>query len=65
MKIVCDCGNESNFTEINIDDWMEIDKPRKGYIPTNQDYRRFGIDSQYEYCYITCEKCKKKIAIST
>lgn len=65
MKIVCDCGNESNFIEIVIDDWDEIEKPRKDYMPTTTDYRKFDIDAQYEYCYITCKKCKKKIVIST
>lgn len=55
MKIICDCGNESEIKETNnFDEYGEV---QLGNV------KNFEI-TKGEYCiYITCSKCGKTICI--
>ena len=64
MKIICNCGNTSNFKSIDPSDWGDPDDVRPGYTLV-KDTKGFDIDSQYGTCYLKCLICGKSVAIST
>ena len=71
MKLTCDCGNEMILTLGETD--KELIKRgcnpdflgREGYVNLKKDYKKFELDSQYEWFYIECNSCNEKFKIGT
>lgn len=63
MKIICDCGNEEEFSTIDSDTGMEtgIDAEEGQYATI----RKFTFWERHDQVGIECDKCKKAIWMFT
>lgn len=62
MKLICDCGEESDFIIQPLEEDEEFDEENGSYALLKGEV---DIVAEHDQAWITCNKCKKAIWIFT
>ena len=62
MKLICDCGEESEFVIHPLEEGEEIDEENGSYARLTG---KIDIIAEHEHAWVICNKCNNKMWIFT